>query len=456
MDVISLLVGVLTMVAGAIAGYAWARSGAAGTAAERDALRAERDRLAAERGDLDSRLRTAETQAARLAAALDHERDTSEALKDTFTALSSEALRENNKQFLETATAYLAKTGSELTGQFEQRRQAVEQMVGPMRESLVKVENQLSALDKDRVRTHESLMAEVNGMRATSEQLRVETRQLVTALRAPQVRGRWGEMQLRRVVEAAGMVEHVDFAEQVTVSSDGVSQRPDMVVRLAGGRQVVVDAKVAFSGYLEAMEARDEATKADRLKAHARHLRTHIDVLASKRYWEQFEFTPEFVVCFVPADVFLDAALDQEGTLLEHAFARNVVVATPSTLVALLRTVAYTWRQEQVAKNAQEIHRLAKDLYGRLAVMGGHFDRVGGQLDKAVKAYNEAVGSMESRVLVTARKLADLKVTSEHLATPMQVEKAPRQLQAPELVAAASEALVALPESESPRRTSTG
>jgi DNA recombination protein RmuC len=238
-------------------------------------------------------------------------------------------------------------------------------------------------------------------MSRTSEQLRTETTQLVSALRAPQVRGRWGELQLRRVVESAGMLEHVDFSEQESATTPDGRLRPDLVVKLAGGKNVVIDSKVAFNGYLEAMEARDEATHRTRLQAHARHFRTHIESLGAKKYWDQFTPAPEFVVMFVPADAFLNAALEHDPTLLEHAFERNVVIATPATLVAMLRTIAYTWRQEALARNAQD-------------------------------------------VLVTARKMADLKVVSDDLETPAQVERVTRNVQAPELVASASDALVAI------------
>ena len=248
------------------------------------------------------------------------------------------------------------------------------------------------------------------------------------------MRGRWGEMQLRRVVELAGMVEHCDFDEQATSTTPDGTLRPDMVVRLAGGKNVVVDAKVAFSGFLEASEARDEQTRDARLKAHARHLKAHVDALAGKAYWERFDPTPEFVVCFVPADVFLDAALQQDPTLLEHAFARNVVIATPSTLVALLRTVGYAWRQEALARNAREVHELARDFYTRLATMGAHVDAVGTALNSAVGKYNRAVSSLESRVLVSARKLRELKVVDTELPGPRQVESLARSVQAEVLV----------------------
>lgn len=281
-------------------------------------------------------------------------------------------------------------------------------LVTPLRDSLTAVRDQLAEVERGRLESDVALRLQVDEMRRSSEQVRTEANQLVTALRAPQVRGRWGEMQLRRVVEAAGMTEHIDFIEQPT--TDDGRLRPDLLVRLTSGRTVLVDSKVAFNAYLEAGEARDEATRDARLKAHARALRTHVDQLAAKQYWSAFAPTPEFVVCFVPADPFLDAALGQDPALLEHAFERNVVLATPSTLVALLRTVAYTWRQRELASNADEVHRLGKELYERLTTLGGHFAKLGRSLAGAVDAYNDAMGSLERRVLSKARQLQSLGV----------------------------------------------
>lgn len=320
------------------------------------------------------------------------------------------------------------------TEAIDRNNAAFSQLVGPIRESIANVEHTVVTLERDRAAAQASLREQVDAMRQTSDRLRVETGQLVSALKAPQVRGRWGEHQLRRIVEVAGMVEHCDFIEQaVSHTEDGIL-RPDLVVTLAGGKSVVVDAKVPFAAYLEAMEARDDQARAARMAAHARHLRTHVDQLSAKAYWQRFEPTPEFVVLFVPADTFLDAALQREPTLLEHAFSRNVVVATPSTLIALLRTIAYTWRQEALAENAAAVHALGRDLYQRLSTMGGHVDKLGTALGAAVARYNDAVGSLEARVLVSARRFTDLQVATADIATPRQVEAVPRALQAPELV----------------------
>lgn len=314
-----------------------------------------------------------------------------------------------------------------------QSHEAVTRAVAPLHETLRRYEQRVAELERERVDAYAELREQVRSMTVVSDELRTETKQLVAALRAPQVRGRWGEHQLRRIVEVAGMLEHCDFEEQVTVTTENGTARPDLVIRLHGGRSVVVDAKVPFDAYLSAMEARTEQERDRHLEAHARHLRGHVDALAARSYWSAFEQTPEFVVLFVPADPFLDAALQRDPGLLEHAFSRNIVLATPATLMALLRTVAYTWRQEALARNAAAVHSLARELYRRLSTLGDHVAKLGNALGNAVTAYNRAVGSLEARVLVSARKLAELGVSDDELATPAQVEVAPRQTQAPEL-----------------------
>jgi DNA recombination protein RmuC len=304
-------------------------------------------------------------------------------------------------------------------------------------EALERVQLQLVELQRGRASSDAVLREQARAMTDASRLLQTETSHLVTALRAPQVRGRWGEMQLERVVEAAGMTEHVDYDTQVTATGDGPAQRPDLVVRLAGGKRVVVDSKVAFSAYLDALQARDEPTRDARMKAHARQLRQHVDALAAKSYWQRFTPTPEFVVCFVPADAFLDAALREDPALLEHSFTHNVVLATPSTLVALLRTVAYTWRQEALAENAEAVHELGRELYRRISTMGGHVERLGRSLGGAVSAYNDAVGSLERRVVSTARRMSELGVVGPDtplVAAEPLLDAIPRPLTAAELV----------------------
>ena len=442
----TLLAAVLGLGAGLAIGAAWAQQRSARARSELATRLAATDAtLAAERDAAGARL-AAERQAS--AAQLALVRGEREQLQAEFEKLSADVVRKNSAQFFDQfqqlADEKLKASEARSTAELEQRRQAVEHLVKPLSESLTKVQKQLLDVEKDRAGAYAELRQQVTTMNETSNQLRSETAQLVTALRAPQVRGRWGEMQLRRVVETSGMVEHCDFVEQSTSVNDDGALRPDLVVKLAGDKNVVVDAKVSFSGYLEAMEAKDDATRNDRLKAHARHLRKHVDDLAGKAYWERFEPTPEFVVMFVPAEVFLNSALDEDPSLLEYAFERNVVIATPQTLIALLRTVGYAWRQETLAANARAVYQLGRELHGRLATMGGHFTRLGTQLTGAVRAYNETVASMETRVLVTARKLTELKVSDDDLDAPTPLEVVTRRPQAAELLASASEALVVL------------
>lgn len=312
--------------------------------------------------------------------------------------------------------------------------------VGPLQEVVGRLAEQVEQTERGRVDAYAGLREQVAGMAATSHQLSTQTTQLVSALRAPQVRGRWGEVQLQRVVELAGMVEHCDFHTQAGGTVHGgdhaTGVRPDLVVRLSGGRQVVVDAKVPLAAYLDAVDA-DPASTGGRhthLQRHAKALRAHVDALAAKQYWRAFEPSPEFVVLFVPGDAFLDAALSVDPGLLEHGFTRHVVLATPTTLVALLRTVAYSWRQESLSADAAAIHALGRELYTRLSTLGGHLDRLGGQLGRSVESFNAAVSSVESRVLVTARKLSEMNVSAGDAPQVSQVDHAPRRVQAEELL----------------------
>jgi DNA recombination protein RmuC len=311
----------------------------------------------------------------------------------------------------------------------------VRALVDPLARTLDQVRAELRTAEQARVEGGAALGEQVRQMREEAGRLREQTSQLVTSLRSSQVRGRWGEVQLRRVVEAAGMLPHVDFVEQDQVRTDDGLLRPDMVVHLAGGKRVVVDAKVAFLGFLEAAEATDPAERQHRTAAHARHVRAHVDQLAAKRYWDQFAPAPEFVVMFVPAEAFLHAALDVDPGIVERAFEQNVVIATPMTLLALLRTVAYAWRQDALADNAQAVLDLGKELHGRIATLGGHLAKVGRALDGAATAYNQSIASLESRVLVSARKFADLRVVDTDLPAPLPVERRLSVVTAPELVA---------------------
>ncbi len=435
-----LLLPLVVLAAGLLAGFLLGRALARGDAAAR--VSAAQARLEAEREAASARL-TAERAA--FDQRLDDLRAEQATLEARLAAISQKALAESSEQLLRLAAERFSAQQESARADLGRRQQAIEAIVSPLRESLTQVQQQMTQAEKARSEAYGALTQQVSSMRDSSEQLRTETRQLVTALRAPQVRGRWGEHQLRRVVEMAGMVEHCDFSEQVTLAGDeGQQTRPDLVVRLAGGRHVVVDAKVSFSGFLEAMEARDDATRESRLKAHARHLRTHVDQLGGKKYWEQLEPTPDFVVMFVPAEVFLNAALDEDPALLEYAFERNVVIATPATFVALLRTVAYTWKQEALADNARQVYDLGKTLYARLATMGGHVTDMGKELTGAVQAYNKLVGSLESRVMVQARRFVDLQVADKPIEIGPHIDLAPRDVSLDELVASANDELLAI------------
>lgn len=388
-----------------------------------------------------ARVHDAELRAGAARAALEAERSLA---SERFTAVASEALRKNNEQFLALAGQSLAQAGQRQDAQLAQREEAVRALVEPIAQSLEEMKEQVHAAERARIASHSTLAEQVAQMRQTSELLRGETSQLVTALRSAQTRGAWGELQLRRVVEAAGMLDRVDFTEQPSVRTDDGLQRPDLVVHLAGGKQVVVDAKVPFLGYLDAQQSREEGVRAERLAAHSRHVRGHVDALAAKAYWEQFSPAPEFVVMFVPAEAFLAAALEEDPSLLEYAMSKNVLLATPTSLLALLRTVAYAWRQEALAENAQQVLTLGKELHSRLATMGSHLAKLGRAIGSAASAYNETVGSLERRVLVSARRLADLGVVDGELEGAPPLETALSMVSAPELVASAEEHVVAI------------
>ncbi|GLZ46785.1 hypothetical protein Acsp06_29700 [Actinomycetospora sp. NBRC 106375] len=306
--------------------------------------------------------------------------------------------------------------------------EALDRVLEPVAATLQRMERQMAGAERDRETAFASLREQVGAVAAGAQGVAGETRALAGALRSPHVRGRWGELQLERVVDLAGMVEHCDFTRQAHArgQDDEGAQRPDLVVHLAGGKQVVVDAKVPFTAYLESTEARDDDARRERVGAHAKQVRAHVDALGAKAYWRRFDPSPEFVVMFVPGEVFLSAALEADPALLEHAFGVDVVIATPTTLMALLRTVAYAWRQEALARNAAEVHALGRELHGRLATMSGHLARLGRSLDGSVRSFNETVSSLESRVLVSARRFADLSVTTAELEGPEQVERRPR------------------------------
>ncbi|MDQ1688327.1 MAG: recombination protein RmuC [Frankiaceae bacterium] len=459
MELLALALLVVGLALGFAVGRLLARSDSAAAIAERDSMRNEYAGMQARADQLVADLRLAENALAETRATLEAERvagaqrveaerrtaaeklalleQTQDKLKEQFRALSSEALERSNTQFLELAGTQFKAAGRPLT------------------ETLEKVETQLRAIERDRVGAQESLKQQIEFVRTTGEDLRRETASLVSALRKPQARGQWGELHLRRAVELAGMSDRCDFNEQQSVTTSEGTLRPDLVVRLVGGKSVVVDSKVTLAAYLQAHEATDEAVREERLVAHARHLRDHVNSLAAKAYWNQFTPTPEFVVLFVPGEAFLAPALERDPTLLEDAFGKRVHIATPTTLVSTLRTVAYAWQQEALASNAAEVFELGRTLYSRLSTFGDHMDKLGRALTSATGTYNKAVGSLERQVLVTARKLNDLEVVEGQLEPPLVIEEPVRTLSAPELLEAAtpSRPQLVLPEATLPEAT---
>ena len=356
---------------------------------------------------------------ARLESTLESERKTSnekvelvtrasEELRNAFKAMASDALKNNNLSFLELAKASLEKFQSEAKGDLQARQKAVADMVAPVHESLSKVDAQIQQMEVARGKAYGDLHAQVQSLITTQKELQSETGNLVRALRTPNVRGRWGEIQLRRVVEIAGMLSYCDFAEQETVNTDSGRLRPDLVVKLPGGKNVVVDAKTPLQAFLDSFETTDEKTRLACLADHARQVRDHMKILAGKNYWEQFEAAPEFVVMFLPGETFFSAALEQDSGLIEHGVLNRVIPASPTTLIALLKAVNYGWNQEKLGRNAQQISALGRELHDRLRNLAGHITSVGANLDRAVDAYNKALGSMENRVLVSARKFSEL------------------------------------------------
>ena len=353
---------------------------------------------------------------------------------DAFRALSADALAKNNQSFLELARAALETQQAAARGELEKRQQAIGELVAPVRTTLEKFEQQVAGLEKARVDAYATLSEQVRSLAAAQEQLRGETGNLVKALRAPQTRGRWGELQLKRVVEMAGMLDHCDFHEQESTTTEEGRLRPDMVVRLPGGKNIVVDAKAPLAAYLEALEAGDEEVKKRKLADHARQVRDHLRKLGQKSYWEQFQPSPDFVVLFLPGEMFYSAALEADPALIEAGVDARVILATPTTLIALLRAVAYGWTQQALTENAERISQLGRELYERLGTLGEHWGRVGKNLGEAVAAYNRSVASLESRVLVSARRFRELRAGGEdrEIADVSPVEQFPREVQAPE------------------------
>jgi DNA recombination protein RmuC len=416
MALISLVTLAIGLILGAVLGFLIARN------READAL----TDLAARASAADERARAAEQRTALVDGQL----------AERFQALSAQALDASTRRFLDMAEGRLGTANAKAAGELEARRAAVAGLVEPLKETLSRVEAQLRESDAQRHASHAALAEQVTIARRSSEELRIQTQALVTALRRPEARGRWGEMQLRRVVELAGMSARCDFDEQVGLATSEGAQRPDMVIHLAGGKHIVVDSKVSLAAYLEAAETSDGAVRDARLGAHARHLRDHVDRLAAKAYWAALSPAPEFVVLFIPGEAFLAPALECDLGLLEYAMARRVHIATPTTLVSLLRTAQYAWQQAALSDNARAVFDVGRELYERISGLGERVDQLGKALTGAVTAYNKTVGSLETRVLVSARRLQQLGIVDTGQETPRFAEETSRALSAPELTAA--------------------
>ena len=417
MDFLELVILVCGVGLGLAAGWGLGRAQTERTHAEQGA------RLASEAAAARASLHAERTAAVEREARLEQ---TDERLRATFAALSANALRTNNQSFLELARSSLAHYQKQASTDLEHRQQQIGDLVKPLHESLARVDASLQEAEKARSGSYSQLSVQL-------KTLAVTTTNLEQALRTPNVRGGWGEVQLRRVVEMAGMVNHCHFVEKRAAENDEGRVIPDLIVKLPGGRNIVVDAKVPYIAYREAVEARDDGVREQKLRDHARQLRAHITQLSSKRYWGQFHPAPEFVFMFLPGEGYFSAALQHDPGLIEFGVDKRVIPASPLTLIALLRAVAYGWQQETATENARRVADLGRELYDRIRVLGGHFDELAKGLTRAVNAYNSSVGAMESRVLVTARRFKELGVAAnEPIPELSAVDHTPRALQAPE------------------------
>lgn len=351
-------------------------------------------------------------------------------LSDKFAAISSQALKNNSEDFLKLAQENLKQYQSQAVNELNKKEKAIEHLLTPIKETLSKTEQQFRDIEKERKESYGSLHKHLETMTQTQSTLQDETRKLVNALRRPEVRGQWGEMTLKRLAELSGMVEYCDFYEQEQVQTSEGALRPDMIVRMPDGREIVVDVKTPLDAYLRAIEAVDDTQRQIELQNHTRNVKQRINELADKAYWNQFKNAPDFVVLFIPGDQFLSAALDQEPAILESALSRQVILATPTSLVALLRAVGYGWRQEQLAANAEHIKTVGEELYSRLVTFSEHLQKLGRSLDSGLKHYNSAVGSFDSRVLPSARKFNEMGISADKkIETPDQLETGIRQIE---------------------------
>jgi len=430
--------------AGALLAWSWARSRAAGARWQAEQLREQRtgleEQLAQLRANLDQEVRTrveAQTRLEQQERNLAEQRrlldEAQKKLSDTFKALAGSALQDSQKSFLDLARQTFNTVLAQAKGDLGQRQKDIDALVKPLTETLQRYESNLRQIERARQEAYGQLREQMGKIGSTQQELQRETGNLVQALRTPQVRGRWGELTLRRAVELAGMSRHCDFVEQVSATDDSGRLRPDMIVKLPAGQEIVVDAKVPLAGYLEAVEAADEPSRQTALARHARQVRDHMTKLGGKNYWAQFSPTPDLVVLFLPGECFFSAALECDSELIEYGMQHRVVLATPTTLITLLRSVAYGWQQEQMTRNAQEVATIAQEFYERIRVFAGHFSDARSGLIRTVTAFDSAVGSLESRVFPSIRRFKQLGVSvKDELPTVEPIHRTPRELQLPE------------------------
>jgi DNA recombination protein RmuC len=462
---VEVVIAVVAVAVGGVLGYLFAERKCRGehVAAEAAAAAAEQrcsdlssrlEREAQQTESLRQLVSAAEKDAATLAAQLKSAQeniaeqkqlldDAHNQLRTAFASVSAEAIAKNNEAFLQLAKERFAQLSTEATGSLEQRKAQIEGLLKPMQEMLGQYQQRVAEIERSRVESYSMLREQLGVLAETQRTLNTQTGQLVSALRRPNARGQWGEITLKRLVELAGMSSRCDFVEQTSVENEDGRQRPDMLINLPGERQIVIDCKAALDAFLDAAAAADEDNRKVHLLRHCQQVRARSRELSAKSYWSQFPRSPEFVVMFLPGEAFLYAAVEHDGNLIEDCLKNRVIVATPTTLIALLKAIEFGWRQEEVTQNAEEIRELGKQLYERIATLAGHFARLGANIDNVVGSFNQAVGSLESRVLVTARKISEMGArTDKELPEPQLIDTRPRELSA----AASAPMLAATPE----------